>query len=463
MRSLKDLLTTPAAELGHAGRFLVRQYRLWSHCFRLLNKNRAEQLAAALSYYTIFGIVPLVIVVVLIFHSIPAYRQMGEELKNIVYDELRLTSIQYPDPENPEKHIVLTDYLDDIINRFFAGVDKGSLGVISAVLLVWAALRLLSIIEGAFNHMWYVPRGRRFLHRVINYWALLTLVPLLLGAGLYVTTRYSILQSLRTGAPAVISPIISYIMSASALFLLYLVMPNAKVQAGPAAKGALIAALIWSVARWGFTVYVTELIPYSTLYGVLGLIPLAIFWIYVTWVIVLFGLQLAFTIQHFETLETAEIPKVNEAEGRFIANDMTAIAVAREIAEAFASGRGPISTEDVCSRLDIPGDFGEKLLDELVARGVLAKTSDPKRGFVPAKDPERTRLSEIASAIAAASFGQPKPDEKAMQQVFDAHQQLLAQYTLRQLLDASASPAEGPPQDQASPPPQEQSPDTTAV
>ena len=85
MRALKDLLTTPAAELGHAGRFLVRQYRLWSHCFRLLNKNRVEPLAAALSYYTIFGIVPLVIVVVLIFHSIPAYRDMAEQLKTIAY------------------------------------------------------------------------------------------------------------------------------------------------------------------------------------------------------------------------------------------------------------------------------------------------------------------------------------------------------------------------------------------
>jgi len=459
MRTLRDLLTTPAAELGRAGRFLVRQYRLWSHCFRLLNKNRAEQLAAALSYYTIFGIVPLAIVAVLIFHSLPAYREIGEQLKSITYQELRLTSIQYPDPDNPDKPVVLTDYLDGIVNRFFADVDKGSLGAISALLLVWAALRLLSIIEGAFNHMWYVPRGRRFLHRVINYWALLTLVPLLLGAGLYATTKYSILQSIRTGVPAAIGPVISYFMSASALFVLYLVMPNAKVQAGPAAKGAAIAGLVWSVARWGFTVYVTKLIPYSTIYGVLGLIPLAIFWVYVTWLIVLFGLELAFTIQHFETLETAEIPKATETGDRFIANDMTAIAVAREIAAAFESDRGPVSTGDVCSRLDIPGEFGEKLLNELVTRGVLAKTSDPRQGFTLARDPEHIRLSDIADAVAAASFGQPKPDEKALRQVIEAQQQLLARYSLRQLLDTSTAPPQGSPQVREGPPSQEQSPD----
>jgi len=458
MKSLKELLTTPAAELGHAGRFLLRQYRLWRHCFKLLNKNRAEQLAAALSYYTIFGIVPLAIVVVLIFHSIPAYRDMGGQLKSILYEELRLSSIQYPDPDNPEKRVVLTDYLDEIINRVFTDVDKGSLGVISALLLIWAALRLLSIIEAAFNHMWYVPRGRGFLHRVINFWALLTLVPLLLGAGLYATTRYSILQSIRTGVPTMLGPIISYFMSAAALFVLYLVMPNAKVQAGPAAKGAAFAALVWGVARWGFTVYVTELIPYSTLYGVLGLIPLAIFWVYITWLIVLFGLQLAFVIQHLETLELAETRQAREAEDRFIANDMTAIGVAREIAAAFESGHGPVATDVVCSRLDIPGEFGEKLLNELVLRGVLAKTSDPIRGFVPAKAPEHIRLSEIADAVAAASFGQPKPDETALQRVVEEYQRVLAQYSLRQLIDTPETSAEGSPKSQNGPMPQGQAP-----
>ena len=136
MRVLKDLLTTPVTELGRVGRFLARQYKLWSHCFRLLDKNRAAQLAAALSYYTIFGIIPLAIVVVLIFHSIPAYRETGKELKTFVYEELRLTTIEYPDPDDPEVRVALTDYLDRIIDRFFASVDKGSVGVVSAVLLV---------------------------------------------------------------------------------------------------------------------------------------------------------------------------------------------------------------------------------------------------------------------------------------------------------------------------------------
>jgi membrane protein len=452
MRILKDLLMTPAANLGRAGRFLVFQYKLWAHCLRLLGKNRAEQLAAALSYYTIFGIVPLAIVAVLIFNSIPAYRDTGERLKDLVYRELRLTRIEYPNPEDPDERVVLTEYLDQIIARFFESLNKGSLGLVSAILVIWAAVRLLSLIEIAFNHMWYVPKGRRFVHRVINYWALLTLGPLLLAAGLYATTRFTLLQDIEAGVWAAIGPVVSYLLSVLALFLLYLVMPNAKIQAGAALWGAAIASLVWSFAKWGFGVYVTQLIPYSTIYGVLGLIPLGVFWIYITWMVVLLGLQMAFVVQHFEALETVETPKDKEGEGRFVANDMTAIAVAREIAAGFEGDHAPISTDEVCSRLDIPGEFGQRFLDELVNKGLLGRTSEPRRGYVLLRDPSHILLSEISEALAGAAFAQPMPEtHKDLYQIVRDQRSVLARHNLEEILDVPSATGEGPASPQTSP------------
>ncbi len=427
---------TPAANLGRAGRFVVFQYKLWAHCLTLLNKNRAGQLAAALSYYTIFGLVPLAIVAVLIFNAMPGYRDTGEQIKNLVYQELRLTQIEYPNPDNSEENVVLTDYLDQIIDRFFEGLNKGSLGLISAILVIWAALRLLALIETAFNHMWHVPKGRRFLHQVINYWALLTLSPLLLAVGLYTTTRFSLLKDIQSGPLAAMGPVISFLVSWTTLFLLYLVMPNAKVKAGPALWGAGVAALVWSFAKWGFGVYVLRLIPYSAIYGVLGLIPLGVFWVYVTWMIVLFGLQLTFAVQHFATLESAERLLAKDADNRFIANEMTGIAVAREIAVAFENDRGPLSTDAICSQLDIPGDFGQKLLDEMVGRGLLGRTSEPSRGYVLVRNPAHIRLSEIAEAVSAVALAQPKPDaQKDLHRIAQAQHNVLTQYSLRDILD----------------------------
>ncbi len=107
---IKNLLSTPTAQLGKASRFAVFQIKLWSHCARLLKKNRAGQQAAALSYHTIFVIVPLAIVILLIFQSLTAYKATGENIKALIYEQLNLTTIQYTvtGDQGTEQTIMLT-------------------------------------------------------------------------------------------------------------------------------------------------------------------------------------------------------------------------------------------------------------------------------------------------------------------------------------------------------------------
>ena len=95
MLTLTELLTTPSTQLGRASRFIVFQIKLWSHCARLLRLNRAGQQAAALSYRTIFGIIPLAIVMLLLFRLFPTYSDIGQKMKSLIYDELRLSNIMY--------------------------------------------------------------------------------------------------------------------------------------------------------------------------------------------------------------------------------------------------------------------------------------------------------------------------------------------------------------------------------
>ena len=438
MLKLTKLLTTPTAQLGKGSRFVVFQIKLWSHCTRLLIKNRAGQQAAALSYHTIFGIVPLTILLLLIFRLFPAYSNVGEEVKNVVYAQLHLSTIEYtPDPEKPDEKIMLTEYLDNIAGSFFTRLDEGSIALFSAAIVIWAALALLLTIERAFNYIWHVARSRNFLHRIINYWALLTLGPLLFGLGVYASTKYAALAQIQKTVLSNIAPaLLSYIVATVAFFLLYFVLPNTKVQAKAAIGGAAVAALVWSFAKWGFGQYVTEFIPYSKIYGVMGLIPLSVFWIFITWLIVLFGLQLTFTTQHLKTLNAAEIAAAKKTEEYFIANDLTAINIVREIAAAFQANQAPVSPEVICSKLNIPAEFSEKILDHLVASGIIMKTSEPKLGFVPAKEPANIRLSDIGAAIAEVSFAQSTTDQPdSLGQITQSQRNALAQYTLKQILE----------------------------
>jgi membrane protein len=433
---LEKILTMPTEQLGKVSRFLVFQVKLWWHCARLLIKNRAGQQAAALSYYTIFGLVPLAVVALLIFQSIPAYKGVGEKVKGMVYEQLHLSTIEYAEPANPEKSVKLTEHLDGIVGRVLAGMNEGTIALLSAVLIIWAALGLLSTIEKAFNNIWHVGKGRDFLHRIINYWALLTLGPLLLGTGIYVTTRYAIIGRIEKTILSNVAPtVLSYIVAVVAFFLLYLVLPNTKVRAKAAVFGAAVAALAWSFAKWGFGLYVTKLIPYSEIYGVLGLIPLGVFWIFITWLIVLFGLQLTFTMQHLESLDAAEIAAAKKREEYFIANDLTAIKIVREIAAAFEQNSAPPAAEAISSRLNIPAEFCEKVLNHLVGGGIIVKSCEPQVGFVPARDPANISLSDIAEAVAKVSFAQSAIGQPgSLEQIALAQQEMLARYSLKQIL-----------------------------
>ncbi|MFH1881891.1 MAG: YhjD/YihY/BrkB family envelope integrity protein [Planctomycetota bacterium] len=439
MLTLKELLSTPTTQLGKAGRFTVFQIKLWSHCIRLLKKNNAGRQAAALSYHTVFGIVPLAIVTLLIFQLFPAYSDTGEKVKKFVYDQANFSAFESPatSTEETQENVTLTEHLDEIVGKFFTGVNKGSITIFSVVIVIWAALALLSTIERTFNNIWHVTRGRNFLNRIINYWAILTLGPLLLGLGVYASAQYATLAQLQKTLLTYIAPtVVSYIVAIVAFFFLYFVLPNTKVQAKAAIWGAAVAALVWITAKSVFGYSITELKLYSTVYGVMALVPMTVLWIYITWLTVLFGLQLTFTTQHLRSLDAAEIAASKQTEEYFIANDLTAINILREIAVAFMKNQAPVPPEVICSKLDIPPEFGDKILGHLVNSKLIAKTSEPTVGFLPVKDPANIRLSDIAEAVAAAGFAQSTTGQpQTLAQINQSQRSALAQYSLKQILD----------------------------
>ena len=429
------VLSTPTAQVGRIGRFAIFQIKLWIHCFRLLKKNRSGQQAAAMSYYTMFGLVPLAVVMLMVFQFLPAYKDAGQKIKDSVYSQLHLSTIEYPDPANPNSNIKLTDNLDAIVAKVFAGFNQGTIAILGAVLIIFAALMMLLTIEGAFDQIWGVGRSRSIVHRIVNYWALLTLGPLLLATAIYVATKYAAISQIQKTVLSHTAPVVvSYLASVAGFFLLYLLLPNTKVKFRAAIWGAVIAALVWMLAKWGFKLYVVKFIPYNEVYGVLGLIPLGVFWIYLSWFIVLFGLQLTYTTQHISSLDAAEIAAAQKQEEYFIANDLTIMNMVGEIAAAFKAGDGAVEAGTISSKLNIPAEFTEKILAHLVARGILARVSEPKDGFLPAKSPDDMKLSEIAAAISLAGFGQSADVPAGLQKVVKSQQEMFSQFNVTQLI-----------------------------
>jgi membrane protein len=429
------VLSTPTAQVGRIGRFAIFQIKLWIHCFRLLKKNRSGQQAAAMSYYTMFGLVPLAVVMLMVFQFIPAYKNVGQNIKDYVYTQLHLSTIEYPDPANPNSNIKLTDNLDAIVDKVFAGFNQGTISVLGAVFIIFAALMMLLTIEAAFDQIWGVGRSRSIIRRIVNYWTILTGGSLLLAATIGVATKYAAISQIQKTVLSHTAPVVvSYMASVAGFFLLYLLLPNTKVKFRAAIWGAVIAAIVWTIAKWGFKLYVVKFIPYNQIYGALGLIPLGIFWIYLSWFIVLFGLQLTYTTQHLSSLDAAEIAAAQKQEDYFIANDLTIMNMVGEIASAFKAGDGPVEAETISSKLNMPPEFTEKVLSHLVAKGILARASEPKDGFLPAKSPDDMKLSEIAAAIAVAGFGQSVDAPAGLRKVAQSQQEMFSQFNVTQLI-----------------------------
>jgi len=469
----------------------VLQVRIWFHCLRLLKVNRCGTQAAALSYHSIFGLVPLAIVTLMVFQMFPAFDNVSEKVKTFAYDTLNLDEIQYPDKDTVADESVdktempkvsAADKLEELSEKFISKASGGAITIVGLALVIWAAIALLTTIEKTFNTIFHVGAGRSFLHRLFNYWALLTLGPILLALGIYVSgqlVKNKLYQKFvpktqqlqietrddravadvtadpniaeeqavlaqQSGSGAFASKVgwlaaktVPFLISLIAIFFLYFFLPNTRVSAKAALWGAFVAALIWSLAKFGFGQYVTKFVPQFAVYGVLGIIPLTVMWIYLSWLIVLFGLQLTYATQNVKRLDAAEFRKARRQEECFLANDQTVIRVMEYVLNAFErKDQKPVSVEAIAFRLGMPTDFAEKILDRMVQSGLLCHTSEPVVGYVPSTDGAHITLDEISRAIGEVSFAQPSAaDATNMQAVFDELNKHMSRYTLKQVLN----------------------------
>lgn len=453
MINIRQWLSQPLEESKSWTRYLIFHIRIWLHCFRLLAVNQCMTQAAALAYHTIFGLVPLAIVTLMVFQMFPASQELGDRLRNYAYEQLNLTitypegtsqpsAAQSPQPsgeqEKAEQQAALSaaSKVEEITKSYMTKASTGAITVVGILLISWAAIAMMSTVEKTFNRIYHVSTGRRFLSRLFNYWGLLTLGAIFLTAVLYVHTQSMVAEGIYQKIVTFIQPIIPFFVSFLAIFCLYLFLPNTRVSPGAALWGALVATLIWTTAKILFRWYVTKFMPQFAVYGVLGLIPLTVLWIYISWLIVLFGLQLTYATQNIKRLDAAELSRARHRDKCFLANDKTVIRVMQYVLNAFErKDQKPVSVESVAYRLDMPVDFTDKILQHLVKSGLLCHTSEPTVGFVPSTDGSHISLDEISKAIGGISFAQTGPAGGRLPQVFSEVERDLAKYTLKDVLN----------------------------
>ena len=433
---LRRLISKPIGELSRAQRTLRFAVDLSRHCARELQRNQATQMAAAMTYRTIFSLVPIAVLMLLVFRAFGGFEQVGADLQTQVYGYLGLSSIALPVGVEGEVDTELRARADEILGNLAAqasDVNVGSIGVVGLALLIWAALALLITVEQNFNRIYSCPTGRAWHLRVPIYWAVITLGPVLLFVSVYVAG--ALVGRVEHMAGGWLSAVAAWLSRGTALlaswlllFLMYVLMPNTRVRLRPALVGSLVGALLWEAGKWGFKLYATRAVSYSVLYGSLGLVPLFLLWMYLTWLIVLFGLEITYTLQALRAREfekaAARRNQLQVYDGRWLVPVMT------RIARAFVRGEAT-APETLATDLSLPQPAVVQIAGVLQSAGLIHTVSDHgasdgEGGYTLARRPEDITVSallELGRSLGIDAAGKGDEPGWAMVDRLDAAQQ----------------------------------------
>jgi len=411
-------------------------------------RNRCPVRAAALSYTTLLALIPLLAVAISVTSSL--LKSEGEEKIYHVIDRV-VSNVMPPATLNtndqkvsldlsPGLSVALTptnsvaetnsaaaasdNSSDDTqvttiqreaarhIHDFVQNTRSGALGTVGTVLLIFVAISMFSRIEETFNDIWGVTRGRNWFVRIMLYWTIPTLGTLLLTVALGLAGG-SHLQSAKNfvnHVPFIGSLVFQFlplVMLWLTFTLIYQLVPNTKVQFNAALIGGVIGGSLWYLNNvFGF-LYISRVVTNSRIYGSLGLIPVFMIGLYFSWLILLFGSQVAYAFQNRKAyLQDKLIENVNQR-GR----ELVALRLMTCIGQHFQCGQPPVTLQEISTELGIPTRLVQQILHTLLAARLVTEIAGTEFAYAPARPLDAINAHHILQAMRTGG-GQELPSQK---------------------------------------------------
>ncbi|MFZ5522634.1 MAG: YihY family inner membrane protein [Pseudomonadota bacterium] len=335
-------------------------------------QDRCSQTAASLTFTTLLSLVPLMTIALTMFSAFPVFENFSAQFKAYLLDNLM--------PETAG--VVITRYMQQFTE------SAARLTTVGIGFLVLTALSMMMTIDRAFNIIWRVARPRPLARRLVVYWAVLTLAPLLLGASLSLT---SWLIGLSMGYAKHIPQfgigvlkILPVVFATLAFALLFRLVPNRYVPRSHALIGALIAAVLFETMNRIFGYYVSHFNTYKLVYGAFASVPIFLMWIYLSWLTILLGAVIAASLSHWRTPAEQQESATTQL--------LDALRVLQIMVEGFQLGK--VNTFPAMSKLlRIGYDNLEKILEKLASANIVRKAEG--QGWLLMRDARSIRASEL--------------------------------------------------------------------
>ena len=397
---------------GRALRLLAAPLRYVYALLRDLARGDLGLRAMSLVYSTLFAIVPVIAVAFAVLQAFGYQR----ELEPVLYELLR--------PLGEQGQRVAARIMD------FVGNVRGTLvGTVGVAFLLYTAVTTVQKVEEAFNFTWHVERPRSLARRATEYLLVLLVVPALavVSMVLLASVEARAVSAALSGGVETRTHLAPYATIVGLFAFLYVYMPNTRVRLWPAAIGALFGGLLWASMGAAFTRIVVYSARLSAMYAGLAVLFLFLFWLYLSWLMLLLGAQLSFYVQHPEYLRTghADIPMSGALRERVAMSAMVLI------------GRRHLRHEPrwtvnaLAERMGLPATVLSQVVTALEAHGLLVTAGDET--LVPARELDQVPLASVLEAIRHDVPDPRRPRPRPVRSADDAVQ--AAEASMRSSLD----------------------------
>ena len=335
-------------------------------------QDRCSQAAASLTFTTLLSLVPMITIALTMFSAFPVFEDFSTKIKSYLLDNLM--------PETAG--VVITQYMQQFAD------SAARLTTVGIGFLGMTAMLMMLTIDEAFNVIWRVSRPRPLIKRLVVYWAVLTLAPLLIGASLSLT---SWLVGLSMGYARHIPlfgisalKILPILFATMAFYLLFRLVPNRYVPRTHALLGALVAAIAFESMNRLFGYYISNFPTYKLIYGAFASVPIFLMWIYLSWLIILTGAVIAASLSHWRTPAAQNLTPATQM--------LDALHVLQIMSKCLEQGK--VSTFPALSRtLRLGYDVLEKILEKLASADMVRKAEGS--GWMLIRDAKHIRATEL--------------------------------------------------------------------
>lgn len=371
----------PAACRG-IRRYAVKYLQITVLVFKDFREDQCPIRASALAFTTILSLVPLFALAFAVLKGFGVQNKVEPFILNQV--------------AAGSQEIV------DRIVTYINNTNMTSLGAIGLLTLIVTVITLLGNIEESFNLIWGVRETRSLYRKFSDYLSVLVSAPLLMLAAISLTTT---LQS-RTFVEWVIANtylgstyitgirLLQHVSVWAALVFLYTFIPNTRVRFKSALVGGILAGTLWQIVQWAYIHFQVGVAKYNAIYGTLAVLPIFMVWIYTSWLVVLFGVEMVCAHQNIRTFRRERRISINH--GR---RELFALAILQAIAEEFHAGRPPLTVELLAQRLDIPTRVCRDILELLGDSGYLAQTAGDVPSYQPARELDTIFIKDVLDTL----------------------------------------------------------------